>query len=108
MIAGNMVPPMLALKLDENIPKKAPGNAAKCNLPGNPPKNNDNRLKKLFDNLDLSGIESCTEQQQQSVKDLFSGYQHLFAMNLSQLGKTSFVQHDIKLDNPTALKEHDC
>ena len=35
-------------------------------------------------------------------------YQHLFAMDLSELGKTSLVQHDIKLDNPTPFKEHYC
>ena len=33
-------------------------------------------------------------------------YQHLFAMNLSELGKTSQVQHDIKLDDTTLCKEH--
>ena len=32
-------------------------------------------------------------------------YQHLFAMNLSELGKTSLVQHDIKLDDMTPFKE---
>ena len=26
------------------------------------------------------------------------GYQNLFAMNLNELGKTSLVQHDIKLN----------
>ena len=32
-------------------------------------------------------------------------YQHLFAMNLSELGKTSLVQHDIKFDDMTLFKE---
>ena len=32
-------------------------------------------------------------------------YQHLFVMNLSELGKTSLVQHDIKLDDMTPFKE---
>ena len=32
-------------------------------------------------------------------------YQHLFAMNLSELGKTSLVQHHIKLDDLTLFKE---
>ena len=32
-------------------------------------------------------------------------YQHLFVMNLSELGKTSPVQHDIKLDDITPFKE---
>ena len=32
-------------------------------------------------------------------------YQHLFAMNLSELGKTTLVQHEIKLDDMTPFKE---
>ena len=35
-------------------------------------------------------------------------YQHLFAMNLSELGQTSLVQHDTKLDSPTPFKECYC
>ena len=62
-------------------------------------------IKKPFKNLDLSGTELCTEQQQ-SVRDLLSEYQHPFAMNLSELGKTFLVQYDIKLDNLTLFKEH--
>ena len=61
--------------------------------------------KKLFKGLNLEGIELWTEQQQQSVEDLLTEYQHLFAMNLSELCKTSLAQHDIKLDDPTPFKE---
>ena len=32
-------------------------------------------------------------------------YKHLFAMNLSELGKMSLVQYDIKLDDMTPFKE---
>ena len=32
-------------------------------------------------------------------------YQHHFGMNLSELGKTSLVQHNIKLDDMTPFKE---
>ena len=53
---------------------------------------------KLFESLNLEGIESWDEQQPQSVRDLIVEYQHLFTMNLNELGKTSLVQHDIKLD----------
>ena len=106
MMAGNVVPPMLTPKMDENIPERDAVNTPKSNLPRNPPENDDNRLKKCFINLDLSGIVSWTEKQQQSVRDLLLEYQHLFAMNLSELGMTSLVQHDIKLDNPALFKEH--
>ena len=56
MMVGNMVPPMLALKLDKNVPERAAQNNPKSNQPGNPPKNDGNRLQKLFKNLDLSCI----------------------------------------------------
>ena len=78
----------------------------KSNLPGNPPKRNSNRLQKHFESLDLDDIELWTEQQPQSVRDLLMGYQHLYVMNLSELGKISLVQHDVMLDNPTQFKEH--
>ena len=55
-----------------------------------------------MESLNLQGIESWREQQQQSAKDLISEYQH---MNLSELAKTSLVQHDIKLDDMTPFKE---
>ena len=44
-------------------------------------------------------------QQQQTARDLIMEYQHLFALNLSELGKTSLVQHGIKLDDMTPFKE---
>ena len=60
---------------------------------------------KSFESLNLEGIESWDEQQQWSARDLMTEYQHLFAMNLSEFGKTSLVQHDIKLDDMMSFKE---
>ena len=42
-----------------------------------------------------------------SAKNLMTEYQHLFAMNLCELGKTSLVQHDIKSDDMMPFKEQD-
>ena len=50
-------------------------------------------------------MESWTEQQQQSARNLIREYQNLFVLNLSELGKTSLVQHDIKLDDMMPFKE---
>ena len=103
--ASNVVLPLVVPQLNENIPKKIAGNAPKGDLLGSLPKENRSRLKKLFESLNLDDIESWNEQQQQSVRDLITEYQYLFAMNLSELGKTSLVQHDIKLDDTTLFKE---
>ena len=63
------------------------------------------RISKILKQLDLTGIESWMEQQQNSVKKLLEEYQHLFALNLKELGRTSLVQHEIKLSNDKPFKE---
>ena len=63
------------------------------------------RMSKISEKLDLTGIKSWTEQQQCSVMKLLEIYQHLFALNLKELGKTSLVQHEIRLSNNTPFKE---
>ena len=62
-------------------------------------------MTKIIEKLDLTGIQSWIEQQQCSVKKLLEEYQHLFALNLKELGKTSLVQHEIRLSNNTPFKE---
>ena len=103
--AGNVVPSLKASWLSENIPKKVVGKSPESNLLENFPKGDDSRLEKLFESLNLKGIESWDEQQQQSARELITEYEHLFVMNLSKLGKPSLVQHDIKLDDMTPFKE---
>ena len=62
-------------------------------------------MSKILEKIDLTGIESWIEQQQYSVKKLLEEYQHLFALNLKELGKTSLVQHEIKLSNNIPFNE---
>ena len=57
------------------------------------------RLDELFTKLDLS------EDLQQKVHDLMVEYQHLFALNDLELGKTSKVKHEIRLSNPVPFKD---
>ena len=68
-------------------------------------KERNERMSKILQQLDLTGIEFWTEQQQNSVKKLLEEYQHLFALNLKELGRTSLVQHEIKLSNDKPFKE---
>ena len=70
-----------------------------------PTKVRNERISKILQQLDLTGIESCTEPQQSAVKELLEEYQHLFALNLNELGKTSLVQHEIKLSDDKPFKE---
>ena len=61
MEASNVVPPLVVPQLNENIPKRVTGNAPKGNLLGNLPKENGSRLPKLYESLNLDGIESWDE-----------------------------------------------
>ena len=68
-------------------------------------KERNERMSKILEQLDLTGLESWMEQQQCSVKKLLEEYQYLFALNLKELGRTSLVQHEIKLSNDRPFKE---
>ena len=103
--ASSIVPPMVSSQMSENVLKKGAGNAPKSNLLKNMPKAKEGRIKEILESLNLQGIESWNEQQQQSATALIMEYQHLFALTLNELGKTSLVQHDIKLDDETPFKE---
>ena len=84
---SNIVPTVGTQRLSKNVPKVKK-----------------KRIEKILESLDLQGIESWNEQQQ-SARSLINEYQHLFALTLNELGKTSFVQHDIKLNDETPFKE---
>ena len=99
--ASNVIPSFVSSQVLE----KVAGNSPKSNLLKNLPKENGGRLKNILERLNLQSIESWTDQQQQSAKDLITEYEHLFALNLSELGKTFLVQHDKKLDDMTPCKE---
>ena len=102
--ASNIVPMMVSQGIPKNILEKEAGNAPKSILLKNIPDAKEERIDKILESLNLQGIESWNEQQQ-SAKSLFREYQHLFALNLNELDKTSLVQHDIKLDDKTTFKE---
>ena len=103
--ASQVVPPLDSSVIQENMYGKATGNIPKESQSENSFEKNDNRLSKILEKLELEGIESWTEQQQYSVRKLLEEYQHLFALNLKELGKTSLVQHKIQLSDKTPFKE---
>ena len=102
--ASKVLSSLMASQSYENVPKKVAGKPPKSNLLDDLPKEN-NRIEKVFESLNLNGIKSWDKQQQQAARDLIMEYLHLFVMSFSELGKTSLVQHDIKLDNMTPFKE---
>ena len=103
--ASQVVPPLDSSVVQENTYGKATGNVPGENQSENSFNKNDERLSKILEKLNLEGIESWTEQQQYSVRKLLEEYQHLFALNLKELGKTSLGQHEIQLSDKTPFKE---
>ena len=103
--ASQVVPSLDSSPMQENTYEKVAGNTPESSHPENSFGEDDDRLSKILEKLDLKGIESWTEQQQQSVRKLLKEYQHLFTLNLKELGKTSLVQHDIQLSDKTPFKE---
>ena len=97
-VEASQVIPSLKEPIEEN---KVYGNN-QCEVPTE--KRNE-RMLKILQQLDLKGIESWMEQQQNLVRKLLEEYQHLFALNLKELDRTPLVQHEIKLSNSKPFKE---
>ena len=103
--ASQVVPPLDSSVVWEDVYEKVTRDIPKENQSEDSSKKNNERLSKILEKLDLEGIESWTEQQQCSVRKLLEEYQHLFALNLRELGKTSLVQHEIQISDKTPFKE---
>ena len=61
--------------------------------------------KLLFDRIDLAAISQWEPAEQEEVRELFREYGRLFALDDLDLGHTSVVKHNIKLDDYTPFKE---
>ena len=118
---GNVVPSMLAPKLEEvklascqlELP---PQNGSKKNQPklgkmltqiSKPEHDTYDKelLDKLFSKLDLRGCDNWTEEQKQMVRECIIKHNHIFAVDDLEMGKTDLVKHVIKLDNYVPFKE---
>ena len=96
-----MLAPKLAKCQLESVDGEAPENS-KLELPKI---TDSDRLKKLFSKLDLSGSDSWSEEERNSVRHLIEKFHHIFAVEDLELGKTNFVKHEIHLDNHVPFKE---
>ena len=115
--AANIVPPMLVpdpsrerneLKYRMQEQNKEGVLKYKMTNPGEnvvKPELTPERLDELFTKLDLSGTQDWSKDLQQEVHDVMVEYQHLFALNDLELGRTSKVKHEIKLSNPVPFKD---
>ena len=102
---ANVIPKMLAPKLAQCQPEFAEEKASENSKPGLPKTTNSDRLIKLFSKLDLSGCDSWSDDEKDSVRSLIEKFHHIFAVEDLELGKTNIVKHEIHLDNYVPFKE---
>ena len=69
------------------------------------PKLTPEKERLLFDKIDLSGADSWDPKLVEEAKQLFREYAHIFALESLDMGHTSMVKHEIRLDNYTPFKE---
>ena len=56
------------------------------------------RRKILFKRLELSGLESWTEENKERALNLFAEYHNIFALEDGEMGYTEVAEHKIVLD----------
>ena len=118
--SANAVPPMLALKLENELEEKMNLNskliktskekATTSNLNSTVTLPEKHKLTQeetdlLMSKIDFSGIKDWKLEEQKEAKDLILAYRSLFALKDMDLGKTDRVKHSIKLDDYTPFKE---
>ena len=63
------------------------------------------RQEKLFEELDLSGLESWPTKLTASAQSLLAKYHDVFSLEPSKFGYTHSTEHVIKVTNDTPFKE---
>ena len=59
----------------------------------------------VLEALDLQGLKEWPESEQEQARELLLKWEHLFAQNDLDLGKTALIKHKIRLTNQTPFKE---
>ena len=62
-------------------------------------------ITKLWEQWDITGSNSWTENQKTEIKQFFEDYSDVFALNPLELGRTSLVKHAIKVIDLKPFKE---
>ena len=61
--------------------------------------------EELLDEIDLAELEEWNGDEQKEAWKLITEYEGIFAMSDMDFGKTSLVQHSIRLTDNTLFKE---
>ena len=63
------------------------------------------RRKILFKKLDLSGLESWTEENKERAVNLLAEYHDIFTLEDGEMGCTEAAKHKIEVTDPKPFKE---
>ena len=63
------------------------------------------RRKVLFKKLDLSGLETWSEENKDKALNLLAEYHDIFALEDGKMGCTEATEHKIKVNDPKSFKE---
>ena len=63
------------------------------------------RRKILFKKLDLSGLESWTEENKERAVNLLAEYHDVFTLEDGEMGCTEAAKHKIEVTDPKPFKE---
>ena len=99
--------PNFGAGLDGNECKNGYIPSHRGDISAQPPKSEptQERLDKLFGQLDLKGISEWSEYDQNQVCELMKEYQLLFVQDDLELGSTSQIKHKIKLSDPKPFQD---
>ena len=62
------------------------------------------RHGKLFDELDLSGLDTWAPEMADAARQLLAKYHYVFSLDPAELGCTHSTEHRIKVTNDTPLR----
>ena len=97
----------MAMQLVPDIPE--PGSLQVqdevCSNPQTPKLMIRQRHGKLFDELDLSGLDSWDPKLADKAHQLLAEYHDIFSLDLAELGCTHSTEHTIKVTDDTPFKE---
>ena len=63
------------------------------------------RKETLLHQLDLSGLEKWSEENQAAAQALFAEYPDIFSLEPGELGCTDLAKHEIRVTDDEPLKE---
>ena len=63
------------------------------------------RQEKLLENLNLNGLANWSPENAVAARELVLAYHDVFVLESNELGCTSAIEHEIRIENDEPFKE---